>query len=134
MDLYQIKIDPARIESSGHLTKLYIILEDFGRFLKKLADNQCSSMTKGSIYHIKHMSNTTFYHGSGLTWNCMFNGSIYHVLYLHILCLYLVQQSLLIGLTFEPYYSCEINIFFKGVVHQRSWASDSAAKQMYQQN
>ncbi len=27
----------------------------FGRFLKKLADDQCSSITKGSIYHIKHM-------------------------------------------------------------------------------
>ncbi len=25
------------------------------RFLKKLADDQCSSITKGSIYHIKHM-------------------------------------------------------------------------------
>ena len=26
-----------------------------GRFLKKLADDQCSSITKGSIYHINHM-------------------------------------------------------------------------------
>ena len=26
-----------------------------GRFLKKLADDQGSSITKGSIYHIKHM-------------------------------------------------------------------------------
>ncbi len=26
-----------------------------GKFLKKLADDQCSSMTKGSIYHINHM-------------------------------------------------------------------------------
>ncbi len=26
-----------------------------GRFLKKLSDDQCSSITKGSIYHIKHM-------------------------------------------------------------------------------
>ncbi len=26
-----------------------------GRFLTKLADDQCSSITKGSIYHIKHM-------------------------------------------------------------------------------
>ena len=25
------------------------------RFLKKLADDQCSSITKGSSYHIKHM-------------------------------------------------------------------------------
>ncbi len=27
----------------------------FGRFLKKLADDRYSSITKGSIYHIKHM-------------------------------------------------------------------------------
>ncbi len=25
-----------------------------GRFPKKVADDQCSSITKGSIYHIKH--------------------------------------------------------------------------------
>ena len=25
------------------------------KLLKKLADNQCSSISKGSIYHIKHM-------------------------------------------------------------------------------
>ncbi len=25
-----------------------------GKLLKKLADDQCSSITKGSIYHIKH--------------------------------------------------------------------------------
>ena len=26
-----------------------------GRFLKKLADNHCSSITKGRIYHVNHM-------------------------------------------------------------------------------
>ncbi len=37
---------------------------------------------------------TTFYHGSGLAWNLMFNGSIYeyYVLYLHILCFYFLGQ------------------------------------------
>ena len=30
-------------------------LLSFGRFLKKLADDQCSSLTKGSIFHIKNM-------------------------------------------------------------------------------
>ena len=35
------------------------------KFLKKLADNQCCPITKGSIYHIKHV-HTTIYHGSGL--------------------------------------------------------------------
>ncbi len=48
-----------------------------GRFLKKLADDQCSSITKGSIYHIKHNVHTASYHSSGLTRNFMFNGSIY---------------------------------------------------------
>ena len=49
------------------------------RFLKKLADDQCSSITKGSICHIKHNVDTTIFHVSGLTRNCMFNGSIYCV-------------------------------------------------------
>ena len=34
-----------------------------GRFLKKLADEQCSSITKGSIYCIKYV-NKTFHHES----------------------------------------------------------------------
>ena len=38
-----------------------------GRFMKKLADDQCSSITKGNICHTKHSVHTTFYHGSGLT-------------------------------------------------------------------
>ncbi len=32
-----------------------LLLFYLGRFLKKLADDQCSSITKGSIYHIKYM-------------------------------------------------------------------------------
>ncbi len=40
---------------------------------KKLADDQCSSITKGSIYHIRHMFTQPFTtHGSGLTWKLMF--------------------------------------------------------------
>ncbi len=35
---------------------------------------------------------TTFYHGSGLTWNWMFNRSICYVLFLHILRFYFVGQ------------------------------------------
>ncbi len=27
----------------------------FGKFLKKLAEDQCSSITKGSVYYVKHM-------------------------------------------------------------------------------
>ena len=70
-----------------------------GRLLKKLADNKSSSITKGSIYHIKHNTcirsyvHTTFYHSSGLSRNLIFNGSIYYVLYLQILCFYLGRQS-----------------------------------------
>ncbi len=49
------------------------------RFLKKLADNHFSSITKGSTYyrHIKHNVHTTFYHSSGLIRNWMFYGCIY---------------------------------------------------------
>ncbi len=64
-----------------------------GRFLKKTADDQCSSISKGSMYHIKHNGHTTFYHVSGLTWNCMFNRSIYYVKYLHILPFNFVWQN-----------------------------------------
>ncbi len=51
-----------------------------GRFLKKLADDQSSSITKGIVfYHIKHYVNVTIYHGSELTWKWTLNGSIYYV-------------------------------------------------------
>ena len=50
-----------------------------GRFLKKLADDQCFSMTKGSIYHYQTYVHTTFYHGNGLVENQMLNGSINYV-------------------------------------------------------
>ncbi len=33
-----------------------------GRFMKKLADDQCFSITKGSIYHYKTYLHTSFYH------------------------------------------------------------------------
>ncbi len=36
-----------------HINYTFFYLE---KFLKKLADNQCPTITKGSIYHIKHMS------------------------------------------------------------------------------
>ncbi len=52
------------------------------KFLKWLADYQSSSITKGSIYYIKHNVHTTFKHGSWLTRQWMFNSSIYYVLYL----------------------------------------------------
>ncbi len=69
-----------------HTNYTFFYLE---RFLKKLADNHCSSITKGSIYHIKHIYvHTTFYYSSGLIRNWMFNGSIYYVLHLQIRCFY----------------------------------------------
>ncbi len=48
-----------------------------GRFLKKLADDQCSSITVSTTH-------ATFYHSSGLTRNLTSNGSIYYALYLQI--------------------------------------------------
>ncbi len=64
------------------------------RFLKKLAEDQCSFITKGSIYHIKHMYIQPF--TTVVDWPEIgyFNGSIYYVLYLQILCFYLVGQYL----------------------------------------
>ncbi len=43
---------------------------------------------------MNHYVNTTFLHGSGLTRNLTFNGSIYSVLYLQILRFYLVWQKI----------------------------------------
>ena len=66
-----------------------------GRFLKKIEDDQYTSITKGGIYHINH--NTffciAFYHSGWLTRNYMCKGSIYYVLYLQILRFYLGWQS-----------------------------------------
>ena len=59
-----------------------------GRFLKKIADDQSFSISKGSIYHIKHV-HTAFYYGKGLAQNWAFNGSTYRVWYVHILYFYL---------------------------------------------
>ncbi len=57
------------------------------RFLKKLADDQFSSITKGIIYHIKHYVHATCYHGNGLTWNLTFNGSrVSTMLNIHTYC------------------------------------------------
>ncbi len=63
------------------------------RFLKNLADDQCSSITIKTVSTISNIIHTTFYHGSGLAKNLMFNGSIYNVLYLHILRFYVVRRA-----------------------------------------
>ncbi len=73
---------------SDYTQATFICLE---RFLNKLADDQCSSITKGSIYHIKHV-HTTFYQVGELNRNWTFNGSIYHEWYLRILHFHFVQQ------------------------------------------
>ena len=67
---YQVKCS---ICISDYMQSTFFYL---GRFIKKLADHQCSSITKGSIYHFKHNVHTAFYHSSELTRNLMFNGSI----------------------------------------------------------
>ncbi len=63
-----------------------------GRFLKKIADDQSFSISKGSIYHIKHV-HTAFYYGKGLAQNWAFNGSTYRVWYVHILYFDYVWQN-----------------------------------------
>ncbi len=74
-----------------HSTSFYL-----ERFLKKSVDDQCPSVTTGSICHIKHTYDyTTFYHESELTWNSMVNGSIYYIWYLHILCFNFVWHNTL---------------------------------------
>ncbi len=90
------------------------------RFLKKLADDQCFSITKGSIYHIKHNVHTTFYHRS---WNWTFNGSIY-AWYLHILHVYFVRYNCSLFATFSnkgsspTLYATDYNIIFLPVLYQ----------------
>ena len=52
---------------------------------------------------------TTFYHGSGLTWNWTFNGSIHYVWYLHILHFYFVWQHVaLCGITADVWIKSSI--------------------------
>ncbi len=73
----------------------YFFLFYFLRFLKKIADDHCSSIAKNSFNHIKHNVHTTFYYWSELTWNSTFDGSIYYVSYLHILRFYFAWQNFL---------------------------------------
>ncbi len=55
------------------------------RFLKKWADDQCSSTVLNICI--------TLYHSSWLIRNLMFNGSIYYVLYLQILHFYFIVRQ-----------------------------------------
>ena len=61
-----------------------------GRFLKKFAVNQCSSITKGSIYHIKHNVHTTI--TTGVDWpeiGCLMEVSVmFDICTYYILTLY----------------------------------------------
>ncbi len=68
-------------------TTFFFYLE---RFLKKLADDQCYLITKGSIYHIKHLSTQPF--TMGVAWpeiarlmevSIMFNSCTYCLLTLY---------------------------------------------------
>ena len=85
------------------------------KFLKKLADDQCSFITKGSIYFMKHMYIQPF--SMEVDWPEIwcFNGSIYNVLYLYILCFYFVQQ-----------YNREITVLFLEVTVLLQWSSCTA--------
>ena len=57
----------------------------FGKFLKKLADESSPHKSKEHYLLYQTYVHTTFWQGSGYTTNLMFNGSVYYVLYLHIL-------------------------------------------------
>ncbi len=52
---HQVKMQYLHFRFHANYTFFYS-----GRFLKKLADDQCSSISKGSIYHINHMDMQPF--------------------------------------------------------------------------
>ena len=58
--------------------------------MKKFADDQCSSITKGSVYDINYV-HTIFYQGTELIRNLMFNGSM------HVLCFTFADTVFLLG-------------------------------------
>ena len=51
-------------------------------YLGRSADDQCSSISKGSIIPYKTYVRTAFYQSNELTKNVILNGNIYYVLYL----------------------------------------------------
>ena len=59
-----------------------------GNFLKKLADNQCSSITNGSTSYQTYV-HTTFYHWSALTWKL-------HIKWKYLLCLIFAHIAFLL--------------------------------------
>ena len=68
---------------SDNIQTTFFYLE---RFLKKLATINALQYLRQYIPYQKHNVHTTFYHGSAwIDLNCMLNGSIYQVSYLHIL-------------------------------------------------
>ena len=84
-----------------------------GRFLKKFADDQCSSIPKDSIYHIKHNIHTTFYHSGGLTRKIDVEGKyLLYVLYLQILRLYLGRHMFINDPDMMSLHNKESAIFF----------------------
>ncbi len=60
------------------------------RYLKKLADDQFSSMPKSSIYHTKHIYIQPFYPSSGLIRNLTFNLK-------YLLCYIFADTAFLLG-------------------------------------
>ncbi len=90
-----------------------------GKFLKKLADEQCSSVTKGSIYHIKHVSIQPF--TMGVDWveiECLMEVSLkfdictYCIITLHRRCCCSPYSQ-------EEWYFEWLNVMFSYVVEFR---------------
>ena len=82
-----------------------------GRFVKKIADDQYSSVSKGRIYHIKHMSIQPF--ALGMVWPEI--GCLMEVPIMIDICTYCI--FMLCGTIAEKSYSCtgiwNIQLLFK---------------------
>ena len=66
------------------------------KILKKLVDDQWSSITKGSIYHIYHYVHTTFYHWMDWPEIGCFNGSISIMFDICTYCVFILYSSCMI--------------------------------------
>ena len=87
---------------------------DIGRFLKKLTDDQYVLFNKWRQYlPYQTYVHTTFYHGIGLSWNGMFNGSILCLIFAHtgvLFCMAVLQR----------YKTCKKSLHLRKVTLHRS--------------
>ena len=67
------------------------------RFLKKLADDQCSARSKGSIYHIKHMYMQSF--------TAVVDWPVLNVKLKYLLCFIFADTAFLCGKAYVLYHN-----------------------------